>query len=111
MKILLAAFKQETSSFNPARMPYDMFNVLFGDELLALRGSNTEIAGALDIFAKREDIDLVPIYSASSVSGGPVADADLNRLMDELLSGIRNNAPADGMLMVFHGAMAGETES
>ena len=53
MKILLAAFKQETSSFNPARMPYDMFNVLFGDELLALRGSNTEIAGALDIFAKR----------------------------------------------------------
>ena len=110
MKILLAAFKQETSSFNPARMPYDMFNVLFGDELLALRGSNTEIAGALDIFAKREDIDLVPIYSASSVSGGPVADADLNRLMDELLTGIRNNAPADGMLMVFHGAMAGETE-
>ena len=110
MKILLAAFKQETSSFNPARMPYDMFNVLFGDELLALRGSNTEIAGALDIFAKRGDIDLVPIYSASSVSGGPVADADLNRLMDELLTGIRNNAPADGMLMVFHGAMAGETE-
>ena len=39
MKILLAAFKQETSSFNPARTPYDMFNVLFGDELLALRAA------------------------------------------------------------------------
>ena len=98
MKILLAAFKQETSSFNPARMPYDMFNVLFGDELLALRGSNTEIAGALDIFAKREDIDLVPIYSASSVSGGPVADADLNRLMTNC-SQHSQQAPADGMLM------------
>ncbi len=110
MKILLAAFKQETSSFNPARTPYDMFNVLFGDELLSLRGSNTEIAGALDIFDGRGDIDTVPIYSATSVSGGPVADADLDRLMDELLAAIRANAPADGMLMVFHGAMAGETE-
>ena len=91
-------------------MPYEMFSVLFGDELLALRGSNTEIAGALDVFDGRSDIDTVPLYSASSVSGGPVADEDLNRLMDELLTAVRNNAPADGMLMVFHGAMAGETE-
>ena len=110
MKILLAAFKQETSSFNPARTPYDLFNVRFGDALYALRGSNTEIAGALDVFDGRSDLDLVPLYSASSVSGGPVADAALDRLMDELLAAVRNNAPADGMLMVFHGAMAGETE-
>ena len=109
-RILLAAFKQETSSFNPARTPYEMFTVRTGNELLDLRGTNTEIAGALDVFDEHSDIDAVPTYSATSVSGGPVADADLNRLMDELITAVRNNAPADGMLMVFHGAMAGETE-
>ena len=110
MKILIAALKQETSSFNPAITPYDLFNVLNGEELLALRGTNTEISGALDIFDQRDDVDVVPTYSASSVSGGPVADEAVNRITTELLTSVRNNAPADGMLMIFHGAMAGETE-
>ena len=109
-KILIASFKQETSSFNPARTPYDMFNVLQGDELLALRGTNTEIAGALEIFDTREDINVVPTYYANTVSGGPVADEAVTRMTDELLTSVRDNAPADAMLTIFHGAMAGETE-
>lgn len=110
MKILIAAFKQETSTFNPTRTTYDLFNVLHGDELYKLRGTNTEIAGAIDVLEKHNDIEIVPTYSASSVSGGPVLDADLNRITEELLSAVRNAGPADGMVMVFHGAMAGETE-
>lgn len=110
MKILLAAFKQETSSFNPARTPYDLFNVRFGNDILKLRGTSTEIAGALDTFGTRPDVEVIPTYSAASVSGGPVADADLQRIMDELLAEVKKQVPADGMLMIFHGAMSGETE-
>ncbi|MFT5365756.1 MAG: microcystin degradation protein MlrC [Candidatus Latescibacterota bacterium] len=110
MKILLAAFKQETSTFNPARTTYDLFNISVGNGLLNLRGTNTEIAGALDVFGKHDDVEVIPTYSASSVSGGPVLDADLDRITDELLSTVRKAPQADGMYMVFHGAMAGETE-
>ena len=110
MKILIAAFKQETSTFNPARTTYDLFNVRVGEELFKLRGTNTEIAGALDIFDQYSDVEVIPTYSASSVSGGPVLDADVDRITDELLSAVKNAPKPDGMLMVFHGAMAGETE-
>jgi len=110
MKILLAAFKQETSTFNPTRTPYDLFNVRFGKDILKLRGTNTEIAGALDVFDTHTDVEAIPTYYANSVSGGPVLDADLDRMTNELLDAVRNAPQADGMLMVFHGAMAGETE-
>ncbi len=110
MKILLASFKQETSIFNPARTSYDLFNVRVGNDIFTMRGTSTEIAGALDVLDARKDVTVVPTYSAESVSGGPVADADLNKLMTELLNEVQKNAPADGMLMVFHGAMSGETE-
>ncbi|MDA0710643.1 MAG: M81 family metallopeptidase, partial [bacterium] len=110
MRVLLAAFKQETSTFNPARTTYDMFNVQFGQDLYGLAGTNTEIAGALKVFDEHPDIDVIPTYSASSVSGGPVLDADLNRIIDELLTSVRNAPTCIGMLMIFHGAMAGETE-
>jgi microcystin degradation protein MlrC len=110
MKILIAAFKQETSSFNPAITPYDLFNIRYGEDLLTLRGTNTEISGALEIFDERDDIEVIPTYAASSISGGPVADEAVNRMTEELLASVRENAPADGMLMIFHGAMAGQTE-
>jgi microcystin degradation protein MlrC len=110
MKILLASFKQETSTFNPTRTPYDLFNVRLGKDILKLRGTNTEIAGAIDIFDQHTDIEVIPTYYANSVSGGPVLDADLDRMINELLDAVRNAPQADGMLMVFHGAMAGETE-
>jgi microcystin degradation protein MlrC len=110
MKILLAAFKQETSTFNPARTTYDLFNVRVGNDLLNLRGTQTEIAGALDAFDEHDEIEIIPAYSASSVSGGPVFDADLDRITNELLSAVRDAPQVDGMYMVFHGAMAGETE-
>jgi len=110
MKILIAAFKQETSTFNPARTQYDLFNVLAGEDIFKLRGTNTEIAGALDVIDQHHDVEAIPTYSASSVSGGPVADEDLDRITNELLDAVRNAPKADGMLMVFHGAMAGETE-
>jgi microcystin degradation protein MlrC len=109
-KILIAAFKQETSTFNPTRTTYDLFNVLSGNELFNLRGTNTEIAGALDVFDGHNDVEVIPTYSASSVSGGPVLEADLNRITAELLAAVRNAPQVDGMYMVFHGAMAGEIE-
>jgi microcystin degradation protein MlrC len=111
MRVLIAAFKQETSSFNPRPTTRDLFTIATGDEIVARNtGTNTEVAGALDVFAENE-IEVIPTYSATSVtSGGPVPAPDLDRMTDELLAEIEAHKDVDGAYINFHGAMAGEEE-
>ena len=110
-RVLLAGFKQETSSFNPTPTHYQDFIIQRGDELIRdLAGTDTEFAAALDIFANQ--VEVVPTYAACSVSsGGPVAPPDLDRLIDELVDSVRPHTDVDGAYIVFHGAMAGADEA
>ncbi|HCK10923.1 MAG TPA: microcystin degradation protein MlrC [Candidatus Latescibacteria bacterium] len=111
MRILIAAFKQETSSFNPQPTTKDLFSIHRGEEILhEYTGTNTELAGALDVFSEH-GIDVVSTYSAQSItSGGPVPASDLDSITDELTEAIEANKNVDGAYINFHGAMAGEKE-
>ncbi len=111
MRVLIAAFKQETSSFNPHPTTRDLFSIHRGDEILdAYSGTNTEIAGALDTFAEH-DVEVIPTYSAQSItSGGPVPKVDLDQITDELIAEVERHPDVDGAYINFHGAMAGEEE-
>lgn len=109
--MLLAELKQETATFNPVPTSYDDFQVVSGaDVLTTFRGTKTEAAGALDVFEAEDDIEVVPTMSAWAVSGGPIRDSDLDRLIDSILQRARENSDVDGAYFVLHGAMAGETE-
>ena len=85
MRVLLAAFKQETSSFNPRATTRDLFTITRGNEIIEhYAGTNSEIAGALDVFAEN-NVEVIPTYSAKSMtSGGPVPAVDLDQMTDEL---------------------------
>ncbi len=109
-RVLLAGFKQETSSFNPTPTHYDDFIIQRGDQLTRdLSNTDTEFAAAFDTFANQAQV--IPTYAACSItSGGPVATPDLDRLIDELVDAVRPHADADGAYIVFHGAMAGADE-
>ena len=110
-RILIADMKQETATFNPAPTTYDCFRIYHGEKLLeAFRQSDTEIAGALAVFASRDEIDVVPAMAADSVSGGPIPTADLDRLIDELVDSVQGAGAVDAAYFCLHGAMAGETE-
>ncbi|HVX62990.1 MAG TPA: M81 family metallopeptidase [Pirellulales bacterium] len=110
MRILIAELKQETATFNPAPTQYADFQVYRGDEMLsAYRGTKTELAGALDCFA-REGVEVAPTVAASAVSGGPIAAADLDRLLSELTESATRHRDVDGVFLCLHGAMAGESE-
>ena len=109
MRILLAAFKQETATFNPARSTREHFKIVQGADLLALSDTRSELGGALTKLAEA-GVEVVPTYAAWAVSGGPVDDGELDALIDEMLASIRANRDVDGALIVFHGAMAGVTE-
>jgi microcystin degradation protein MlrC len=112
IKILVGECMQEVATFNPVRSRYADFQVLRGDALFAFhRGLNTEIAGALKIFATRDDLTLVPTYSArANTSGGVLGRADFARIAREFLEAMRLALPADAVYLALHGAMAAEGE-
>ena len=61
-RILIVECMQEISSFNPLPSAYENFHIERGEELLAQRGLNTAIGGALSVFEARSDVTIVPAY-------------------------------------------------
>lgn len=112
-RILLAECKQEVSSFNPVPSSLADFEILWGSAFLDYhRGLNSEVAGALDVFASRPDVELVPAYSARSItSGGTLAAADFTQLAAEFLALVQAAGPVDALYFSLHGAMSAENES
>jgi len=111
-RILIAECKQEVSSFNPVISRYEDFNISRGAELLQRhRGVQSEVAGALEVFAGRGDVSLVPTYSAVSItSGGTLRREDFERIAVEFLEALRGAPEVDAAYFSLHGAMAAEGE-
>ncbi|MDA1315181.1 MAG: M81 family metallopeptidase [Acidobacteria bacterium] len=111
-RILVNECKQEISSFNPVLGRYRDFATSFGQEVLdSHRGVRSEVGGALTVFARYADVQVVPGYSARAItSGGTVADADFTRIAGEFLDAVRNAGQIDGIYFSLHGAMAAQTE-
>lgn len=110
-RVLIAELKQETATFNPAPTHYDDFRIYRGTDIIAAyRGTRTELGGAIEVFESAGDITLVPAMAAAAVSGGPITSADLDRLLGEFVSAIRQQHDIDAAYLCFHGAMAGEAE-
>ncbi|MBM3964850.1 MAG: M81 family metallopeptidase [Planctomycetes bacterium] len=114
-RILIAECKQEVSTFNPNGSDYEDFGVRFGNELIEYhRTVRNEIGGALTVFDARNDIELVPTYSAFFItSGGTLKASAWERISQEFLESIRNAAsqgPLDGVYFCMHGAMASDSE-
>ena len=107
MRILIGGLKQETATFNPVPTRYSDFHIVRGMEIIdCLKGTDTEMGGILQVLEACPEHDVVPTFAGRAVSGGPIADDDLDRLIDEMLVGIRKAQPADGVCLVLHGAMA-----
>src|SRR5687767_10872088 len=113
LNILLAQCKQEISSFNPVPGRYQDFVVAVGEAVLANRdAAQGEVAGALSVFGARDDVRVVPAYSAqATTSGGTLRGADFDQIAAEFLAALRAAPPVDGVYFVLHGAMAAENES
>src|SRR5687768_10068200 len=111
-RLLVSECKQEISSFNPAPGSYDDFVVCFGEDMFARhRDLQSEVAGALSVLGRREDLTLVPGYSARAItSGGTLAGAAFRRIADDFLAAVRAAGEVDGVYFALHGAMAAAGE-
>jgi microcystin degradation protein MlrC len=113
VRILVAECKQEVSSFNPVPSSLADFETLWGSAFLDYhRGLNSEMAGALGIFATRSDVEIVPAYSARSITyGGTLAAGDFTQLAAEFLALVQAAGAVDAVYFSLHGAMSAENES
>jgi microcystin degradation protein MlrC len=110
-RILIVECMQEISSFNPLQSVYESFHVDRGEELLAQRGLNTAIGGALSVFEARSDVTIVPAYGARAGSAGLLSAEGWERLSHELLGAVAERLPGvDGIYVSLHGAMGAQGE-
>jgi microcystin degradation protein MlrC len=109
-RILVCECKQEISSFNPLPSSYSDFGISAGAAFFASHhGVQSEVAGALHVFAQRRDLTLIPGYGARQItSGGTLASADFERIANEFLAAVRaaQQTGVDGVYFALHGAMA-----
>ena len=108
-KIIVAHYFQETNSFHPNPTTYEDFGVTRGEDLIS--DGRGVVNGAVDQFAKRSDVEIVPTYGAGMGAGGTIAHKCFERISSECLEAIaENSAGADALYFSMHGAMAAEIE-
>ena len=75
-KVLILGFRHETNAFSPAPANMQAYkNCKFneGEEVLNYnRGLGIEMGAFLDIFEKRDDIELIPTVDLNATPSGPV---------------------------------------
>ena len=114
MRVAIAELKQETNTFDPrptTMADFDAWHHWRGADLVpGLRDTNTEIAGFLDVLDVLEsaDIESVSILATFAMSGGKVVSTTFQALLDELIAGLREHGPFDGVLLALHGAMVSD---
>ena len=111
-RIIVAQCHQEISSFNPILSHYEDFKVDVGAAVVEEHADvRDEIGGALGVFREAEEVDIVPTYSARSLtSGGVLAAPDFEKLAEEFLNALRAAGSVEGVYFALHGAMCAEQE-
>ena len=86
-RILVAECMQEISSFNPLQSEYSNFHIERGHAMLAQKGINTGLGGALAVF---DEVGFEPVLTISARAGsaGLLSRPGWNRLMGEVLEAI-----------------------
>lgn len=116
IRIAVAGFSHETCTFCPTPTSvesYERGGVYRGDEVLeAHRGVQIYINGYIKAAEQEEDVELVGIVDASSAWGGSSGSWIDARAFDkytgEMVRGLEDKGPFDGVLLALHGAMAAE---
>jgi microcystin degradation protein MlrC len=114
VRIIAAELSHETNRFSvvPTDLAaFERSGIHRGEEMITvLRQTATPIAGFLDA-AEEHDFEPIPILAVWATPSGMVAEEALETLLIELLNGINDSGPVDGILLGLHGAMVAEHHS
>jgi microcystin degradation protein MlrC len=110
-RIAVVHFAQETNSFSPVLTTHEAFEasgIYRGEAMLThALAAESAIAGFMRAVAEYGDgeMELVPIITATAMSGGPVERGTYEAFKSEIVEGVRAAGDLDGIYLALHGAM------
>ena len=111
MRIAVGGIWTETNTMAPEPTTLQSFvdyhYYVGGDLTDAMRGTSTEVGGAMDE-ASSAGIEIVPLLFSAALPGGTVPRADFEHMLTELTNVVLATEPFDALLLVLHGAMVVE---
>lgn len=109
-RLAVARLWYEANSFNPTPQPLSTFEgrewVCGPDAEAHYTGTATEMGAVVAFGRDNPDWQITYLRCTSAPPGGPVAQDDLDRLIDEIVSGIRSGRH-DAVYLSLHGALIG----
>jgi microcystin degradation protein MlrC len=112
MRIAIGQLCQETNTFNA--MPttgelFEQFGVVRGAELLERMAQTNELGGFIQgLKSWPERPEVAGLVRFAGFAGGRLSRATAQWVRRELLDGLKQAMPVDGVLLSLHGAMAAE---
>ena len=103
MKIAIAGLAHETNTYCRGRTEAKDFHQLRGERLFVARGTETGLGGALKA-CDELGIEVVPVLFCDAQPSGIVARETYEEFKAEIVRGIRDAMPLDGVFLSLHGA-------
>jgi microcystin degradation protein MlrC len=103
MRIGIVGLSIEVLLASPLRIEMDSVQEYEGAAIEA--GDLWMIRGMLARLAQNRDVEVVPLYWATALPGGPLTEQAYARIRERTLSLIAGSAPLDGILIANHGAL------
>ena len=111
MRIAIGQLSHETNTMFGPPTPVEEFQRqewLHGQEILEQnRGVRTYLGGMIDAAEERE-VELVPGFATTAHPSGTIERAAFDRMLAELLAGIREAGEIDAVCLALHGAGSAE---
>lgn len=102
-QIVIAGISHETNTYCRDETQTDDFDQLRGERLYRAQGSETSLGGALRTCAEL-NFGVIPILVVNAQPSGCINRETYEKFKQEILTGIENAKPVDGVYLDLHGA-------
>ncbi|ETW94298.1 M81 family metallopeptidase [Candidatus Entotheonella palauensis] len=103
MRIAIAGIVHETNTYCREQTPLSDFRVARGDDILARRGQESAVDGFVSA-CEEFGVEPVPILVAGAQPSGTIEAGAYDGFKQEILMGLRDRQPFDGVVLTLHGA-------
>ena len=107
MRIAIASYGQETSSFSPVPTTletYELYGLFEGEQILEKCREVGAIGGFMQTFDAELDWGPVPIIHGWAGASGPLTAETLHHFAKKIADGLKAAGPLDAMYFALHGA-------
>jgi len=107
MKIAIAGMAHESNTFNKSTTGLESFKIISGDVYLENRRTDDSPAGIYETLIENGS-KVVPLIFARAIPSGTVKREVYEYVKTQILTGLCDNGPWDGVCLALHGSMVTE---